>query len=38
MVFANYVVTSLGIKIMHVLYFSVTAENLKLTFMDFVPL
>jgi hypothetical protein len=32
------VVTSLGIKRMHVLYFLVTAENPKLTFMDFVPL
>jgi hypothetical protein len=32
------VVTSLGIKRMHVLYFLVTAENPKLTVMDSVPL
>jgi hypothetical protein len=32
MVFTNSVVTSLGRKRMHVLYFLVTAENPKLTF------
>jgi hypothetical protein len=34
MVFANSAVTSLGIKRMHVLYFLVTAENPKLTFIE----
>jgi hypothetical protein len=36
MVFTSSIVTSLGRKIMHVLYFLVTAENPKLTFMDYV--
>jgi hypothetical protein len=38
MVFINYVVISLGIKRMHVLYFLVTFENPKLTFIDIVLL
>jgi hypothetical protein len=38
MVFTNYVVTSLGIKRMHVLYFLVIVENPKLTFIDIVLL